>query len=47
MLISQVSSESWNSEAPFIFSQVADVAKAILNAVRDPDSNGKTYALVG
>lgn len=26
---------------------MADVAKAILNAVRDPDSNGKTYALVG
>ncbi|XP_075875306.1 NADH dehydrogenase [ubiquinone] 1 alpha subcomplex subunit 9, mitochondrial [Nelusetta ayraudi] len=26
---------------------VVDVAKAILNAVRDPDSNGKTYALVG
>lgn len=28
-------------------SQVVDVAKAIINAVRDPDANGKTYALVG
>lgn len=27
--------------------QVVDVAKAIINAVRDPDANGKTYALVG
>ncbi|XP_077453259.1 NADH dehydrogenase [ubiquinone] 1 alpha subcomplex subunit 9, mitochondrial isoform X1 [Stigmatopora argus] len=26
---------------------VADVAKAIVNAIRDPDANGKTYALVG
>uniref|UniRef100_A0A7N6A826 NADH dehydrogenase [ubiquinone] 1 alpha subcomplex subunit 9, mitochondrial n=1 Tax=Anabas testudineus TaxID=64144 RepID=A0A7N6A826_ANATE len=26
---------------------VGDVAKAIINAVRDPDANGKTYALVG
>uniref|UniRef100_A0A8C4H251 NADH dehydrogenase [ubiquinone] 1 alpha subcomplex subunit 9, mitochondrial n=1 Tax=Dicentrarchus labrax TaxID=13489 RepID=A0A8C4H251_DICLA len=26
---------------------VVDVAKAIINAVRDPDANGKTYALVG
>uniref|UniRef100_A0A8C3AV50 NADH dehydrogenase [ubiquinone] 1 alpha subcomplex subunit 9, mitochondrial n=1 Tax=Cyclopterus lumpus TaxID=8103 RepID=A0A8C3AV50_CYCLU len=26
---------------------VVDVAKAIVNAARDPDSNGKTYALVG
>ncbi|KAM9855069.1 NADH dehydrogenase [ubiquinone] 1 alpha subcomplex subunit 9, mitochondrial isoform 2-T2 [Aulostomus maculatus] len=26
---------------------VADVAKAIVNAARDPDANGKTYALVG
>ncbi|KAM4734402.1 LOW QUALITY PROTEIN: NADH dehydrogenase [ubiquinone] 1 alpha subcomplex subunit 9, mitochondrial [Anableps anableps] len=26
---------------------VVDVAKAIVNAVRDPDANGKTYALVG
>ncbi|KAF7653363.1 hypothetical protein LDENG_00083820 [Lucifuga dentata] len=26
---------------------VVDVAKAIMNAVRDPDANGKTYALVG
>lgn len=28
-------------------SQVVDVAKAIINAVRDPDANGKTYALAG
>lgn len=27
--------------------QVVDVAKAITSAVRDPDANGKTYALVG
>ncbi|KAM4618640.1 NADH dehydrogenase [ubiquinone] 1 alpha subcomplex subunit 9, mitochondrial [Polymixia lowei] len=26
---------------------VVDVAKAIINAVKDPDANGKTYALVG
>uniref|UniRef100_A0AAQ4Q0J2 NADH dehydrogenase [ubiquinone] 1 alpha subcomplex subunit 9, mitochondrial n=1 Tax=Gasterosteus aculeatus aculeatus TaxID=481459 RepID=A0AAQ4Q0J2_GASAC len=26
---------------------VVDVAKAIISAVRDPDANGKTYALVG
>uniref|UniRef100_A0A672ZQ08 NADH dehydrogenase [ubiquinone] 1 alpha subcomplex subunit 9, mitochondrial n=1 Tax=Sphaeramia orbicularis TaxID=375764 RepID=A0A672ZQ08_9TELE len=26
---------------------VVDVAKAIINAIRDPDANGKTYALVG
>ncbi|XP_063762885.1 NADH dehydrogenase [ubiquinone] 1 alpha subcomplex subunit 9, mitochondrial [Eleginops maclovinus] len=26
---------------------VVDVAKAIVNAIRDPDANGKTYALVG
>ncbi|MGH0143256.1 UNVERIFIED_CONTAM: hypothetical protein FKN15_000301 [Acipenser sinensis] len=26
---------------------VVDVAKAIVNAIKDPDSNGKTYALVG
>ncbi|XP_057691697.1 NADH dehydrogenase [ubiquinone] 1 alpha subcomplex subunit 9, mitochondrial isoform X1 [Corythoichthys intestinalis] len=26
---------------------VADVAKAIVSAIRDPDANGKTYALVG
>ncbi|XP_029010658.1 NADH dehydrogenase [ubiquinone] 1 alpha subcomplex subunit 9, mitochondrial [Betta splendens] len=26
---------------------VADVAKAIVSAVRDPDANGKTYAIVG
>ncbi|XP_068169119.1 NADH dehydrogenase [ubiquinone] 1 alpha subcomplex subunit 9, mitochondrial [Antennarius striatus] len=26
---------------------VVDVAKAIVNAVKDPDSNGKTYAIVG
>uniref|UniRef100_UPI0025AEB8EB NADH dehydrogenase [ubiquinone] 1 alpha subcomplex subunit 9, mitochondrial n=1 Tax=Doryrhamphus excisus TaxID=161450 RepID=UPI0025AEB8EB len=26
---------------------VVDVAKAIMNAVRDPEANGKTYALVG
>ncbi|MEQ2254897.1 39kDa subunit of ndufa9, NADH:ubiquinone oxidoreductase [Ilyodon furcidens] len=26
---------------------VVDVAKAIVNAVRDPDANGKTYTLVG
>ncbi|XP_048882266.1 NADH dehydrogenase [ubiquinone] 1 alpha subcomplex subunit 9, mitochondrial [Brienomyrus brachyistius] len=26
---------------------VVDVAKAIVSAVKDPDSNGKTYALVG
>ncbi|KAM4675674.1 NADH dehydrogenase [ubiquinone] 1 alpha subcomplex subunit 9, mitochondrial [Discoglossus pictus] len=26
---------------------VVDVAKAILNAIKDPDANGKTYALVG
>ncbi|MBN3318980.1 NDUA9 dehydrogenase, partial [Atractosteus spatula] len=26
---------------------VADVAKAIVSAIKDPDSNGKTYALVG
>ncbi|AWP08822.1 NADH dehydrogenase 1 alpha subcomplex subunit 9 mitochondrial [Scophthalmus maximus] len=26
---------------------VVDVAKAIINAVRDPDTNGKTYAIVG
>lgn len=31
----------------FIPPQVVDVAKAIINAVRDPDANGKTYALVG
>lgn len=29
------------------FSQVVDVAKAIINAVKDPDAKGKTYALVG
>lgn len=27
--------------------QVVDVAKAIINAIKDPDANGKTYALVG
>uniref|UniRef100_A0A673ILK9 NADH dehydrogenase [ubiquinone] 1 alpha subcomplex subunit 9, mitochondrial n=1 Tax=Sinocyclocheilus rhinocerous TaxID=307959 RepID=A0A673ILK9_9TELE len=26
---------------------VVDVAKAIVNAIKDPDANGKTYALVG
>uniref|UniRef100_A0A3B4DP75 NADH dehydrogenase [ubiquinone] 1 alpha subcomplex subunit 9, mitochondrial n=1 Tax=Pygocentrus nattereri TaxID=42514 RepID=A0A3B4DP75_PYGNA len=26
---------------------VVDVAKAIVNAIKDPDTNGKTYALVG
>uniref|UniRef100_A0A674ADT5 NADH dehydrogenase [ubiquinone] 1 alpha subcomplex subunit 9, mitochondrial n=1 Tax=Salmo trutta TaxID=8032 RepID=A0A674ADT5_SALTR len=26
---------------------VVDVAKAIINAIKDPDANGKTYALVG
>ncbi|KAM9377968.1 NADH dehydrogenase [ubiquinone] 1 alpha subcomplex subunit 9, mitochondrial isoform 2-T2 [Pholidichthys leucotaenia] len=26
---------------------VVDVANAIINAIRDPDANGKTYALVG
>ncbi|CAF98876.1 unnamed protein product, partial [Tetraodon nigroviridis] len=26
---------------------VVDVAKAIISAIRDPDANGKTYALVG
>ncbi|KAF6731283.1 NADH dehydrogenase [ubiquinone] 1 alpha subcomplex subunit 9, mitochondrial [Oryzias melastigma] len=26
---------------------VSDVAKAIINAIKDPDANGKTYALVG
>uniref|UniRef100_A0A8C9WFG9 NADH dehydrogenase [ubiquinone] 1 alpha subcomplex subunit 9, mitochondrial n=1 Tax=Scleropages formosus TaxID=113540 RepID=A0A8C9WFG9_SCLFO len=26
---------------------VVDVAKAIVNAIKDPDSNGKTYALAG
>lgn len=30
-----------------LFLQVVDVARAILNAVKDPDANGKTYALVG
>lgn len=29
------------------FSQVVDVAKAIINAVKDPDAKGKTYALAG
>lgn len=29
------------------FLQVVDVAKAIVNAIKDPDANGKTYALVG
>ena len=27
--------------------QVVDVAKAIISAIKDPDANGKTYALVG
>lgn len=27
--------------------KVVDVAKAIVNAIKDPDANGKTYALVG
>ncbi|MEQ2203393.1 hypothetical protein XENOCAPTIV_029501 [Xenoophorus captivus] len=31
----------------FIRIVVVDVAKAIVNAVRDPDANGKTYTLVG
>uniref|UniRef100_A0A673XPU2 NADH dehydrogenase [ubiquinone] 1 alpha subcomplex subunit 9, mitochondrial n=1 Tax=Salmo trutta TaxID=8032 RepID=A0A673XPU2_SALTR len=31
----------------FCSSQVVDVAKAIINAIKDPDANGKTYALVG
>lgn len=29
------------------FSQVVDVAKAIINAIKDPDAKGKTYALAG
>lgn len=29
------------------FSQVVDVAKAIVNAIKDPDAKGKTYALAG
>lgn len=32
---------------PFSDYQVVDVAKAIINAIKDPDANGKTYALVG
>jgi len=26
---------------------VVDVAKAIVNAIKDPDAKGKTYALAG
>jgi len=29
------------------FLKVVDVAKAIVNAIKDLDANGKTYALVG
>lgn len=29
------------------FLQVVDVAKAIINAIKDPDAKGKTYALAG
>lgn len=38
---------SLKAKSSHTFSQVTDVAKAILNAIRDPDSNGKTYAIVG
>lgn len=31
----------------YCFSQVVDVAKAIINAIKDPDAKGKTYALAG
>ncbi len=31
----------------FTFLKVVDVAKAIVNAIKDHDANGKTYALVG
>lgn len=46
---SQLTNEQlWRADSVFIFSgQVADVAKAIINAVKDPDANGKTFALVG
>ncbi|MGH0152079.1 UNVERIFIED_CONTAM: hypothetical protein FKN15_048986 [Acipenser sinensis] len=35
------------SSSKYLRTKVVDVAKAIVNAIKDPDSNGKTYALVG
>uniref|UniRef100_A0A8C7YQW9 NADH dehydrogenase [ubiquinone] 1 alpha subcomplex subunit 9, mitochondrial n=1 Tax=Oryzias sinensis TaxID=183150 RepID=A0A8C7YQW9_9TELE len=40
-------SEMFGREDRFFNYFVADVGKAIINAARDPDANGKTYALVG
>lgn len=37
----------WTQLSRLFLPQVVDVAKAIISAVRDPDANGKTYALVG
>ncbi|MGH0119279.1 UNVERIFIED_CONTAM: hypothetical protein FKN15_026959 [Acipenser sinensis] len=35
------------SSSKYLRTKVVDVAKAIVNAIKDPDYNGKTYALVG
>ncbi|TSS60393.1 NADH dehydrogenase [ubiquinone] 1 alpha subcomplex subunit 9, mitochondrial [Bagarius yarrelli] len=35
------------SPSKYLRNKVVDVAKAIVNAIKDPDADGKTYALVG